>query len=75
MKDSIDVVIHINDEVNSQDLKSYSSKVKKILGVSFVSLRKARPHLMIVTYNPRKTKAFNVLEGVKRTGVNAQLVW
>ena len=74
MKDSIDVVIHINDEVNNQDLKSYSSKVKKILGVSVVSLRKARPHLLIVTYNPRKTKAINVLEGVKRTGVNAQLV-
>ena len=75
MKDSIDVVIHINDEVNSQNLESYSSKVKKILGVNFVSLRKARPHLMIVTYNPKKTKAFNVLEGVKSTGVIAQLVW
>ncbi len=75
MKNSIDVVIHINDEVKNQDLKSYSSKVKKILGVSFVSLRKARPHLMIVTYNPRKTKAFKILEGVKRTGVIAQLVW
>ena len=75
MKDSIDVVIHINDEVNSQNLKSYSSKVKKILGVSFVSLRKARPHLIVVTYNPKKTKAFNILEGVKRTGVSAQLVW
>ena len=75
MKDSIEVVIHINGDVKSQDLNSYSSEVNKITGVSYVSLRKARPHLMIVTYNPSKTKAFNVLEGIKRTGVNAQLVW
>ena len=75
MKDSIDVVIHINDEIDNQELKSYSNKVNKILGVSFVTLRKAKPHLMIVTYNPKKTKALNVLEGVKSTGVFAQLVW
>ncbi len=74
MKDSTDIVIHINEKMDSQNLDTYSNRVKDISGVVSVSLKNPRPHLMIVAFDPGQTKAQKVLKGVNRTGVNAQLV-
>lgn len=74
MKDSADIVIHINEELDSQHRVNFSSKVQRIQGVQSALLRDTRPHLMIVAYNPEKTKAREVLNNVRKTGMQAQLV-
>jgi len=74
MKGSTDIVIHINETLDNNQRSTFSKKVKNIDGVKSASLQDARPHLMLVAYNPGKTKALHVLEGVNKTGVNAQIV-
>ena len=74
MKDSTDIVIHINETLDNNQRSTFSNKVKDIDGVKSASLQDARPHLMVVAYNPARTKALHVLEGVNKTGVSAQIV-
>ena len=74
MKTSTDIVIHINENLDSNHRVSLSEKVQNITGVISASLQDARPHLMIVGYNPNKTKAYDVLSSVRNTGMHAQLV-
>lgn len=74
MSHSSNVVIHINEKLDSQHRNSLSKKIQKITGVISASLQDARPHLMIVGYNPSETKAYDVLTGVKKEGMQAQLV-
>ena len=74
MKDSTDIVIHINETLDNNQRSTFSKKVKDIDGVKSASLQDDRPHLMLVAYNPNKIKALHVLEGVNKTGVSAQIV-
>lgn len=74
MNQSSDIVIHVNEELDSQHIVTLSDKVQKITGVESAFFKKRRPHLMIVAYNSTKTKAQNVLQGVRDTGMHAQLV-
>ena len=74
MKTPTDIVIHINENLDSQHRVSLSDKVQQIAGVVSASLHDARPHLMIVGYNPSETRAFEVLSGVRNEGMHAQLI-
>lgn len=74
MKHSTDIVIHINENMDRQNRVKFSDKVQKIVGVVSASLQDNRPHLMIVGYNPDETKAYEVISGVRKTGIHAQLV-
>ncbi len=74
MKDSTDIVIHINETLDNNQRSTFSNKVKNIDGVKSASLQDARPHLMLVAYNPDETKALQILEGVNESGVSAQIV-
>jgi len=74
MKNSTDIVIHINEKLDIQNRSDFSNTIKQITGVVSVSLQKARPHLMIVAYNDSETKAQTILSDVRKTGMQAQLV-
>lgn len=74
MKNSTDVVIHINEKLDSQRRTKFSDTVQQITGVVSASLQEARPHLMIVGYNSNETRAQNILNDVRKTGMQAQLV-
>lgn len=74
MNKSADIVIHINEELDEQHRLTFSGKVQKIPGVRSTSSTDARPHLMIVEYNPEKTKACDVVDNVRNIGMQAQLV-
>ncbi len=74
MRGSTDVVIHINEELDASHRESFSSKVCRVNGVISADLQENRPHLMIVAYNPVETKSYEVLSGVEKQGVHAQLV-
>lgn len=69
-----EVVVHINEELNKQHRDDLSQKVCKLAGVVSAELPDKQPHLMIVGFNSETTKSLQVLNGVKDSGVHAQLV-
>lgn len=74
MKDSIDVVIHINEELDADHREQFSADVCECEGVLSVDVKEERPHLMIVAYDPIEIGPLNVLSTIKNQGVHAQLV-
>lgn len=74
MKNSSDVVIHINEKLDKQRRTRFSDTVQQITGVVSATLQEARPHLMIVAYDSSQTKAQAILSDVRKTGMQAQLV-
>jgi hypothetical protein len=71
---NIEVVIHINENLNSKFRNSLSEKVSNIEGVISTGLIDQLPHLMIVGFDSEQTKSLHVLDGVRKNGVHAQLV-
>ena len=74
MKDSIGVVVHINENLDGDNRKELSQKIGSLEGVLSAGVQEQRPHLMIVDYDPHQTKSLDVLSGVTNSGVHAQLV-
>ncbi len=74
MKDSTDIVIHINEKMDDHYRERFSSDVSQCEGVISVNLQDNRPHLMIVAYDPVETGSLDVLSNVRNQGVHAQLV-
>lgn len=74
MKDSTDVVVHINEYLDLEERQSLIREINQLEGVVKANLAENRPHLMIVGYDPDKMKSLEVLSSVKGTGVHAQLI-
>jgi hypothetical protein len=74
MKSSMGVIVHIDENLASNNRKELLQKIEDIEGVLSAEVKDQRPHLMIVDYNPDQTKSMEVLSGVHNSGVNAQLV-
>ena len=74
MKNSTDIVIHVDEEMDSQRRDKFSNTVQELHGVLSASIQDSRPHLMMVAYNPEKTKALEVVTGIRNTGLHAQLI-
>ncbi len=74
MKVSVGVVVHINEYLDSSYLEKLLLKIGSIEGVNSVNVEEERPHLMIVDYDSNQTKSLDVLSGVNKSGVHAQLV-
>jgi len=74
MKDSVGVVVHINENLDGDNRQELSQKVVSLEGVLSADVQEQCPHLMIVDYDPNQTKSVDVLGGVKNSGVHAQLV-
>ena len=71
---STDIVIHINDALDTEHRSKLSKKVRTIKGVESASVADNKPHLMIVAYNAAETKALDVLNNMRNLGTKAQLV-
>jgi len=69
-----EVVVHIDEELTKGSQEMLSDKVCNIEGVETANLANKRPHLMIVGFNSQEIETLNVLNGVRNTGVHAQLV-
>ena len=74
MTHSTDIVIHINESLDNNGREKLTSTVCQFSGVLSVSLKERTPHLMIIGFNPLKTKSLEVLNNIKNTGMHAQLV-
>lgn len=74
MKSSMGVIVHIDENLASNNRKELLQKIEAIDGVLSADVKDQRPHLMIVDYNRNQTKSLDVLSGVQSSGVHAQLV-
>jgi hypothetical protein len=69
-----DVLIHIDQTLDHERLASVTAKITAIAGVNSAQAHDAKPHLIVVTYDPEKVHATDVLSTVKAQGVGAELV-
>lgn len=69
-----DVIIHTDNELNDQQLKKLSEKVRHHEGV--ISLRRNRrtPKFLMLVYDAAKIRSKNILNTVTSQGYNATLV-
>ena len=69
-----DVVVHIDETLPLDQLKTLEDHIHGIGGVVSACNRAGQPHLISVVYNPEKVKSRDILEKVQTEGVHAELV-
>jgi sensor histidine kinase regulating citrate/malate metabolism len=69
-----DVVVHIDETLPLDELKTIENHIHKIGGVVSACNRDDEPHLISVTYNPEQVKSHDILVKIKSEGVHAELV-
>jgi len=73
-KTSADVLIHIDQTLDHDRLASVTAKITAIEGVAKAEAHDAKPHLVVVRYDPERVHATDVLAAVKAQGVGAELI-
>jgi hypothetical protein len=67
-----DVVIHVNETLDTQARRDLEDKMREIDGVIAPKFNDRRPHLMIVAYDPEHTRTMTLLDTVRGQGYHAQ---
>lgn len=73
-KSLADVLVHVDQTLSHDRLISLTSVIAALNGVATAEGHDAKPHLVIVTYDPEKVNSQNILATVKAQGVNAELI-
>ena len=74
MKNSNNIVIHIDEALKGSNREKLAHNICQLAGVISADTKGKQSHLIIVGYNPIETKAVDVIMGVRKAGVNAQLI-
>ncbi len=69
-----DVIVHIDETLPLDQLKTLEDHIHKMGGVVTACNREDQPHLITVTYNPEKVKSHDILVKVRNEGIHAELV-
>ncbi len=69
-----DVVVHIDQTLESDRRSQIEEELRAIDGVVSVHNPDDRPHLAIVEYNPDKTNSAAILSTITTQGVHAELI-
>ena len=69
-----DFVLHIDETLPTEQLKTLERHITQIGGVMSASNRDDKPHLILVTYDPGIVKSHDILVKVESEGVHAELV-
>jgi hypothetical protein len=67
-----DVVIHVNETLDTQARHDLEDQMRDIDGVIAPRFNDRWPHLMIVAYDPDHTRTKELLNVVQRQGYHAQ---
>lgn len=67
-----DVVIHVNETLDARARHELEERMRDIDGVIAPRFNEQKPHLMIVAYNPARTRMGVLLEEVRFQGYTAQ---
>ena len=74
MNSSTDILIHLDHAPDGTACQSLLTALRETSGVTRVHLDPARPHLVVIAYEPGKTSSKNLLDIVLGQGHRAQLV-
>ena len=69
-----DVIVHVDETLPLDQLKTIEDHIHKIGGVVSACNRDDLPHLISVTYDPGQVKSHDILVQVESEGVHAELV-
>ena len=69
-----DVVVHIDETLPREQLKTLEDHIHKMGGVVSACNRDDQPHLISVTYDPEQVKSRDILAKILSEGVHAELV-
>ena len=69
-----DVVVHIDETLPLDQLKTLEDHIHGIDGVVSACNRDDQAHLISVVYNPENVKSHDILEKVQTEGLHAELV-
>jgi len=69
-----DVIVHIDETLPPDQLKTIEDHIYKIGGVVSACNRDHQPHLISVTYNSEQVKPHDILVQVESDGIHAELV-
>lgn len=67
-----DIMIHVSDNLNTEQQHNIESQMRAIDGV--IAPRFNKDHLLLIYFNHDKTNSFVLLDTVKSAGYHAQLV-
>jgi hypothetical protein len=70
----VDFMIHIDETLPPENLEKLESVVRRNESVISATIPRGKPHLMMVTYNPQRGSARDILSSVEREGCHAELV-
>lgn len=69
-----DVMIHINESLNKDELTALENAMRKINGVVSPRFNAGKEHLMMIAFDPEKTSSAVLLQQARAAGYTAQLV-
>ena len=73
-KNPVGIVIHINDELQQEQISKLENSLGSDAGVKEARINRDRSHFMLVDYMPSIVTARQVINYVKNKGYNAVLV-
>ena len=72
--DSVDVLIHLNDQINDEERTHLVNDLKNLNGVIAPRFNQTREHLLLVSYKSDTINSLTLLNEIKGKGYKAQLV-
>ena len=69
-----DVIVHVDESLTRDQLKTLEDRMHEIEGVVSACNRDNQTHAILVTFDPSRIKALDILASVKRKGYHAELV-
>jgi copper chaperone CopZ len=73
-KSLADVLVHVDQTLSHDRLASLTKAIAAVNGVSTAEGHDAKPHLVIVTYDPTQVNSQQILAVVKAQGLGAELI-
>lgn len=70
----VDLVIHVNETLGPTERASLEEEFRKVRGVIAPRFSPKTPHLFLVAYDPEEADSRNLLNRVKDSGYQAQLI-
>lgn len=70
----VDVMLHIDEDTTHEERESLRDTLLSTTGVMSADIRDARPHLMIVGYDPDNVVPQVFVAAAQRRGYHAELV-
>jgi copper chaperone CopZ len=69
-----DVLVHVDQTLDHERLAALTGAIAALKGVASAEGHDAKPHLVIVSYDPAQVNSQDILAAVKARGVSAELI-